>query len=460
MKIREFLDYVCEQIKYQPIRKEIAEEMENHLLEAKEHYILEGMKENEAEEEAIKQMGDAKEIGKKLNKIHRPKLDWKLLVLTLILIAFGSLVTFTRAINCWDYVDDKGVVPYFASMSRYMVTLLGGAVFSMIVYFFDYRKIFKFSNYLYVVATVLLIVTAKFGLQVNGASTYIFICGFSIYTPMLAVPLYILAFIGFVENVDKNKNLRIGFLQKEKTINLSVLKIIFLSGISLFLLEIMSARSLMFVLAIVYLMIATVKLLEYTKNRKRYLTILWGIPIVMGILFTVFVIPMAWNRLIASILPEQDPMGRGWIGVQQNMILESANLLGEADNMSNALDLFDEGTNFAFISILAHYGWMLSVGMVLAILAFSVKLIMNVVKMKDMYGKLIVVGIASLFILQSIFNLLMNFNLGFKTNINIPFISYGRQDLIVNMVCLALVLSVYRRKDIAKKNGDLRGITN
>ena len=74
--------------------------------------------------------------------------------------------------------------------------------------------------------------------------------------------------------------------------------------------------------------------------------------------------------------------------------------------------------------------------------------IINTVKIKDVYGKLIIVGISSLFILQSLFNVLINLNLSIKSNINIPFISYGRTDLIMNMMSLSLILAVYRKKDI------------
>ena len=210
MRIKEFLENVCQQIKYQPIRKEVSEELENHLLEAKESYILEGVEEAKAEEKAIIQMGNAAEIGKKLNKIHCPKLDWKLLFLALILIIFGGLVTLTRANNCWD---DKGVFPYSASIAQYRITLLVGVILSMICYFFDYRKIVKFPKWLYGIATILLIVTINVGVQINGANIYISILGFTIYTPMIAVPLYFLAFIGFVQKIDKNKNLKIQFLK-------------------------------------------------------------------------------------------------------------------------------------------------------------------------------------------------------------------------------------------------------
>ena len=69
MQIKEFLDSVCEQIKYKPIRENIAEELKNHIEESKENYMREGLEETIAEEKAIEQMGEAQEIGKKLNKI-------------------------------------------------------------------------------------------------------------------------------------------------------------------------------------------------------------------------------------------------------------------------------------------------------------------------------------------------------------------------------------------------------
>ena len=89
MQIKEFLNTVCEQIKYKPIRNSISEELENHIEESKENYIRDGLEEKEAEEKAIVQMGNAEEIGKKLNKIHKPKLDWKLLIILIVLLGFG-----------------------------------------------------------------------------------------------------------------------------------------------------------------------------------------------------------------------------------------------------------------------------------------------------------------------------------------------------------------------------------
>ena len=53
-----------------------------------------------------------------------------------------------------------------------------------------------------------------------------------------------------------------------------------------------------------------------------------------------------------------------------------------------------------------------------------------------------------MFILQSIFNILMNLNLWIESGFNLPFVSYGIGNLIMNLISLSIILSVYRRKDI------------
>ena len=57
-----------------------------------------------------------------------------------------------------------------------------------------------------------------------------------------------------------------------------------------------------------------------------------------------------------------------------------------------------------------------------------------------------------MFILQSIFNILINLNLWIDFSFNLPFVSYGGANLIVNIISLALVLSVYKKKDIININ--------
>ena len=94
MQTKEFLNTVCEQIKYKPIRNSISEELKNHIEDRKEELIEMGQNEEEAEKNAVEQMGDAEIIGKELNKVHRPRLDWKLLIILVVLLIFGFVISY------------------------------------------------------------------------------------------------------------------------------------------------------------------------------------------------------------------------------------------------------------------------------------------------------------------------------------------------------------------------------
>lgn len=145
MQIKEFLNTVCEQIKYKPIRNSISEELENHIEESKENYIEEGMQEEEAEEKAITQMGNAEIIGKELNKIHRPRLDWKLLIILAVLLIFGFVISYIITENehteMMQYMKE-GVNEYITTNYRIKYVCFVGLSFAIgiIIYFCDYKK--------------------------------------------------------------------------------------------------------------------------------------------------------------------------------------------------------------------------------------------------------------------------------------------------------------------------------
>lgn len=442
MQIKEFLNSICEQIKYKPIREEISKEIENHIEDLKEKFIEEGNNEKISEEKAIKQMGNAEEIGKKLNKIHKPKLDWKLLVITIILLCFGFLVAFIKTSNT---LTENSKDNY---MMKYLFFAFVGLVTGTIIYFIDYKKICKYSNMIYLSATITIILALMTGCRTNGRC-YLRLGTIFISVSIIAVPLYIISFAGFLNNINKESILQTKIFSNTN-VNINLVKIILLSVISLILLTAIPSMVSAFVLGLTYLIIATVKIIDLKENKVKRILTLWGIPVVLGIMLLMYCIGGTYriNRIISSFNPESDPYGDGWLGINRKLIIESAQIYGEADDMSNALDLFDEGTNFAFISILAHYGWGSSLAIVIAVISLSIKLIINTAKIKDIYGKLLIIGISSMFIMQSIFNILMNLNLWIEADFNIPFISYGGASLIINMMSLALILSIYRRKDI------------
>ena len=82
------------------------------------------------------------------------------------------------------------------------------------------------------------------------------------------------------------------------------------------------------------------------------------------------------------------------------------------------------------------------------IIIFDIKLIISIKKVKEQYGKIILIGFSSFFIIQTICNIAMNFGIIGVAEFKMPFFSSGEIELLMNIICVALMLSIYRRKNI------------
>ena len=443
MQIKEYLNIVCEQIKYKPIREDISNELKNHIEEIKEDYISKGETEIVAEEKAIEQMGDGETIGKNLNKIHRPKFDWLLAIFTIILLGFGILVAFFKTQNSEQ-------TNYIIKFVKYMIV---GLIFGVGIYFVDFKKIQKHSNIIYFFGLSIMILNCFSSVYVNGLK-YLSLFGNKFSGSVISIPLFIISFIGMLEN--KSSTINLNKDDKFNIIfNVKWFKIIILSLISIGAILINSTLPATIILCLSYLFIVTVKFI-LERRSKLLVVLLWGIPLLLSLIFGIYLLSNSisryrFNRIQTFFNPESDPQGSGWLMLKRREIINSAKLFGSVNDFSYIKNLIDEGTEFSFISILAHCGWIVSLGLILAIIAFNLKIILDSNKVKDNFGRLLIIGISILFILQSVFNVLVNLNLFIESGFNLPFISYGGINLIVNIICLSLVFSIYRRKDILLK---------
>ena len=142
-----FLDSVCNEIRCSQAKEDIRQELYEHILEEKNHNIENGIKNEEAELMAIKKMGKPEKISREFNRIYRKKLDWKLLIISLILTLVNILLIITMSQN----IDEST-----SYIIRNMIYIAVGTIMAIIFYFIDYRKIQKFSlryrnirNYMY-----------------------------------------------------------------------------------------------------------------------------------------------------------------------------------------------------------------------------------------------------------------------------------------------------------------------
>lgn len=450
MLIKDFLEKVCNQIRYKPMREDIQEELRLHIQEIKEEHINYGITEKEAEERAVANMGDAVEIGKKLDKIHRPKFDWILFLLVAILIGFGFLVSTIRV----QRVEYNYSVVY---LKRHIIFFIIGLFFSLGIYFLDYRKVVKNYKIVYILSSIIVIWAMICGVTSFEVHKWISLRGFRIYPSNICLFLYVISFAGMISNLDK-KVCSIDIDKINFKFRVDILKLIILSIISVYLISITSGITISIILLLSYIIILTAHIISLKENVKKNLLKLYGIFISLGIVLILFS-AITENRLYYRILRginstynyENNSSTDGWMAWKINEVLESANMFSGLDDMEKYFGLFDGGTNNALITIIAYYGIVFSIIIISTVILLAVKLIMDYRKVKDASGRLLIIGLGSTVLLQAIFNILMNLNLIPIIDVNLPFVSYGVNGLLINMISIALILSIYRRKDILIK---------
>jgi rod shape determining protein RodA len=179
------------------------------------------------------------------------------------------------------------------------------------------------------------------------------------------------------------------------------------------------------------------------------------------ILIGLTIIPIGWftlqdyqkQRIFSFISPSSDPLGEGYNIIQSTIAVGSGQLLGRGlgyGTQSRLQFLPEYRTDFIFAAISEEFGLL---GSFLIILVYCLILIYCVAvakKCSDTFGFLIIIGVVSMLLFQSVVNIGMNIGLLPITGITLPLVSYGGSSLIVTLLSLGLICSITRfRKNIS-----------
>lgn len=92
MRREEYLYTLTEQIRCKMARGTIEQEINDHIEDQKAEFLSEGMSQTEAEEAAVREMGDPVEVGLEMDRIHRPTMAWGMIALIVGLSLAGYLL--------------------------------------------------------------------------------------------------------------------------------------------------------------------------------------------------------------------------------------------------------------------------------------------------------------------------------------------------------------------------------
>lgn len=419
MKKKEvFLNQVCQQIRSKEARHFVSKELSFHLKQSTEELKKQGCNDEEAVEQAIKQMGSPARLGKKMNKLHRPKVDWMLIVLFLSCAGLGLVP---------QLVLNGEIDGLF---SRRLITVIAGLMVTFVGMFFNYTHLKRYGWLCYGLGSLILLYTLLFSTRTINGVPYIEFGPFTT-NMMITLPFFFFGWAG---------------IMREKKVKLFCVISLFLFTLLLFLLAVdLVITGIYIVMVMAMLWWSHFERMKIIKCYAGFLVIT-GLTVVLGVV-THVINEYQFERLLSFLSPERDAKGMGYMYVTVKNHMQNAGWFGQPLPEDIYGFLFSN-TDFVFVGLTYSLGWLFACILACVLLLVIYRMFWILKKVDDHFGKLLIVGGLTVFAVQVIANLGMSLGIVPIISISLPFISYGVMQVLINSVIFGTILSVYRRKDL------------
>jgi cell division protein FtsW (lipid II flippase) len=407
-----FLNEVTEQIKSKEAKKYVADELSYHLQEAKKLWIEKGLPDAKAEEKAIEQMGSPIKLGKQMNKLHKPKVDWFMIILLVTTLGLGFL----------PMIDSRHL-----SVNKAIIVLLGGAV-AIGIMLIDFRKWKTRGWFFYTLGVLLLLVIRIFHNAAIIGVPMLRIGPIITIESSMALPIFFLAWASFFSNA----KLKIW----QFTILFFVPFLLFFSVPSI-------------PITFMYSVMVFV-MLWWSKFSRKMILVIMGTTVSLFtiVAFTYWPIIIRTyhkQRLLAFLDPRKYSNGAGYLVLRLKEVMSKAGWFGHQGKKEF---IPEAHTDFVFVSLTYIYGWLFAIALVIILSLIMVRFIVISNTIHDSFAKLLLIGAVALYGVQLASNIGMAFGVFPLSSISLPFISYGLMPVLLNSFLIGIVLSVYRRKDL------------
>lgn len=439
MELSEYLDTVSEQIRCKRARTMVREELKNHVQEQAEAYEADGMMAPEAMREAVRQMGDPIETGTALNRIHRPQLEWKFLILVLLLSALGLALQYMTCYTGLFGGFSSDLADYFWKRQCFF-TVAGLGVLAA-VYIVDYTILGRYP---------LLLWFGYFAVIFIIANTHTVIMGkVRIYNYLtLFLPLYA------------------GVLYRFRSKGYGAVAVCYLLSFMPFfvgLKTILVHGSLELAGGCFLLLLIAVCKGIFHVRKTRTIAALIALPLITSLL-------LYWKGADLGLLHHYQ-LARLQYVFSPDMLDYNSNggIIPYLWESVSGFRMFGSSAapvpkamkslncDYVVFFVFAKYGIaagtaMLSILAVTAVKAFSISR-----RQKNRLGFLVGTACSVVLTIQMMVYAAANFGVPLVEPMTIPFLSYGGQSTLVNYILLGLILSVHRNKDIVSERHGTRG---
>lgn len=367
--------------------------------------------------------------GKKRTKLKLKSGDFWLMLFTLMLVLFGLIMVFSA--SYYSSISQDGN-PY-SYLVRHGAWVVFGLVAMAFGALFDYRKYKKWALPILIVSVILLVlVLTPLGQTTNGATRWIKVGPVTLMPGEIAKIAAIIFVAWFLsEDASRIKSLKRGILP--------LLGIIAVYGALIVKQPNLSTAITVCGIIIAMMLVAGLK--------WRYVATAGGIGVVGILSIVIFMKDTYWyNRLTSFTDPFQDALGDGYQAVQSLLALGSGGLFGVGLGKSVQKNLYlPEPQNDFILAIigeeLGYIGVLLLIALYCLFIWRGIHIALNA---PDQFGLLLASGIVLMVAIQVILNIAVVTSSMPPTGINLPFISYGGNALLIFMFSAGVLLNISR----------------
>ena len=354
------------------------------------------------------------------------KADQPLLIITLALLLFGLVITYSASsIYSLELYNDG-----YHFLKKHLVFCIIGLIALLFFYKLKYQNISKLIYFLLLINLLMLIGTYIPGLgsTAGGATRWLNIGAFK-FQPSELTKLFLVIYFAYMINHKR---------EKIQSFSTGFLPYIIISSIFILLILFQPDFGTAFILGFVMLL-----MLFIGGSKKSYI-----FSSIIAILPLVYYVIMSSDykkrRIFAFLNPWADPRDTGFQIIQSLLAFFSGGLWGKGlgDGQQKLFYLPEAHTDFIFAVIAEELGF---IGVILILAAFLFLLYRGFLiafRSVDPLGTLLAFGITSMLGFQVTFNIGVVMGVFPTKGIVLPFISYGGTALVVTMSMIGILLNI------------------
>ena len=418
--LRGWVNSATAQMRWKRARPVAAKELADHLSDQYEAFLDAGMDEDAAAQATAREMGDAVETGTRLDRAWRPRPDWVMLGIVLVVAAAGLVLQYLLRLPLCEYTGISVQRSLYFQLFYFAV----GVCLLLAAYFADYTILGRRCWLLYGAWVVIGLLLTQGPISIG--KNYHLSCWVWFFPVLFAGILF----------RQRGKGTRgIGVCL------LSLLGMWFFATLA----PSMAALTVQTVVCCGMLFMAVWRGTFGRRTRGRLA--LAATPVLAMALYCLFLYCTDHHireKLAVVLFPQRDVLGDGWQGSVIQYVMFGIRYPNCEQGGFETFVRYEGATDLLFASAKYYWGWAVVLLILAAVVLFLLWGFRIARRQTGLLARSVCMGVMATFALQTLMYVLQNCGIILITSYGLPLLSYGGNYLCQTMLLLGLLLSAQR----------------